>query len=560
MKKTLLVLGLLAAGYAAQAQVNVMVLQPAELAGSLEFTIAGSDWTLHPDMTNPDNRVQTFTAIGVDSLACDSLINPDDIAGKIAIVYRGACEFGLKALNCQNAGAVGCVIVNHSGAPVGMGAGANGALVTIPTVMISTDAGASIHDQVVAGNVEMLIGSLSGVYPDNLNLTKKDVLVPIAAAYPALLVENPGEFSVAVGSWIHNFGNTTAAAATLNLTIMNGSTTVYDETSTAVSIPAGDSTFVALPDFTQDNYNGRYDFTYTADLGGTDAFPSDNTVPASLTADSLLSLGTVDPGTNLPFFDEFYKPSGTYPVFGSCMQFIDAHASRIKANGIWSAASITSSGNINGIQMDARLYEWNDAVTGASDATFNSLSEIINGSYVYTDSAQTGTPIYIPFAEATQLTDNQRYLFCVSTSSPDIYIAHNTHTNYTQNQLQNDQLANITLSDQYYPGGWGDGMPPSLAISMADASIGIQEHSVENLTPYPNPAARSLTIPMKGNSGVATLTVLDSKGAQVLSKQVTVTSNNQLTLDVEGFQAGVYQFNMAFESGKRSQFRVVVSK
>lgn len=514
-------------------------------------------------MSDPANRVQAFTVIGRDSLACEALTNPTEVAGKIAIVYRGTCEFGVKALNAQNAGAIGVVVVNNApGAPIAMGAGASGDIVTIPTVMIGQADGAALHDQVVAGNVEMLIGSLQGMFPDNLSMSKTDALIPSAAAYPKLAIANAGEFSISLGSWVHNYGSAAKDNVTLSCNIMNGGSSVYSETSSPTSILAGDSTFIDLPVFAQDAYNGRYDITYSAAFGGTDQYPDDDTYTATFTADSLLSLTPIDPATNLPYMENFVKSAATTPppVFSSCIQFKDAHASRLKAEGIWAGASVAAGGDITGIQVDARMYEWNDAVTGESDATFNNVSEIINGVFVYTSSDQSSTAQYIPFAEATTMVDNQRYLFCVSTSSSDVFLAYSTRVDYDENSLVTDQFANIMQLDSWGVGGWVDRSVPSLAVSMSDALVGIHENNVETLTPYPNPTSRSITIPMKGNSGAATLTVFDSKGAQVLLKEVNVTNDNLLKMDLQNLNAGTYLFNMDFANGSRSKFRVVVNK
>ncbi|MCC6413090.1 MAG: M36 family metallopeptidase [Saprospiraceae bacterium] len=66
---------------------------------------------------------------------CFDLVN--DVAGKIVMVDRGECEFGQKALNAQNAGAVGCIICNFEDATIGMAAGTVGGAVTIPVVMMT---------------------------------------------------------------------------------------------------------------------------------------------------------------------------------------------------------------------------------------------------------------------------------------------------------------------------------------------------------------------------------------------------------------------------------------
>jgi extracellular elastinolytic metalloproteinase len=67
--------------------------------------------------------------------ACEDIQN--DITGKIALIDRGGCEFGFKALNAENAGAIGVIICNFEDALLTMGAGAVGAQVTIPVIMLS---------------------------------------------------------------------------------------------------------------------------------------------------------------------------------------------------------------------------------------------------------------------------------------------------------------------------------------------------------------------------------------------------------------------------------------
>ncbi|MEO6039166.1 MAG: M36 family metallopeptidase, partial [Saprospiraceae bacterium] len=60
----------------------------------------------------------------------------NDLTGKIAMIDRGICEFGQKALAAQQAGAIACIICNFQQGTVLMGAATVGGLVTIPVVMI----------------------------------------------------------------------------------------------------------------------------------------------------------------------------------------------------------------------------------------------------------------------------------------------------------------------------------------------------------------------------------------------------------------------------------------
>ncbi len=74
---------------------------------------------------------------------CGTITNSTDIAGKIAVMDRGLCEFGKKVLNAQKAGAIAAIICNISGVNggngeelLGMAGGASGGSVTIPSIFL----------------------------------------------------------------------------------------------------------------------------------------------------------------------------------------------------------------------------------------------------------------------------------------------------------------------------------------------------------------------------------------------------------------------------------------
>jgi hypothetical protein len=65
------------------------------------------------------------------------------VAGKVAIIDRGTCAFALKALNAQNAGAIGVIIANNvGGSPPGLGG--SGPTITIPVVSVSQADGVTL--------------------------------------------------------------------------------------------------------------------------------------------------------------------------------------------------------------------------------------------------------------------------------------------------------------------------------------------------------------------------------------------------------------------------------
>lgn len=95
--------------------------------------------------------------------ACDPITNGVSIAGKIAVIRRGSCEFGFKSLAAQNEGAVAVIIVNNvPGDPILMGGGAAGGSVTIPCLMVSQADGEAIITELSGATVN---GSIQDVPP-----------------------------------------------------------------------------------------------------------------------------------------------------------------------------------------------------------------------------------------------------------------------------------------------------------------------------------------------------------------------------------------------------------
>ncbi len=80
-------------------------------------------------------------AVGTTNDGCEPLVG--FTAGNIAVIDRGICQFGLKALNAEQAGAQGAVIANNQGGTVIvlMAPGEFGRQVTIPVIAVGQDDG-----------------------------------------------------------------------------------------------------------------------------------------------------------------------------------------------------------------------------------------------------------------------------------------------------------------------------------------------------------------------------------------------------------------------------------
>lgn len=89
--------------------------------------------------------------------------NAQDFTGKIVLIPRGVCEFGLKALLAQQQGAVGVMIHNFEDISLNMSAGASGAQVTIPVIMVHKSIGDAMEGALSQGE-QVIVAFSNGPY------------------------------------------------------------------------------------------------------------------------------------------------------------------------------------------------------------------------------------------------------------------------------------------------------------------------------------------------------------------------------------------------------------
>jgi hypothetical protein len=577
MKKLLLSLSFALFSYLGFAQVTFYVDPPSGNSGNYTNTYtdpAGGDWSV-PDMTDPANAVTGELALAIDSLGCVALTNGAAIAGKIAVIYRGGCEFGLKALNAQNEGAIAVVLVNHTGDPVGMGGGADGINVTIPVIMISEQTGALIHDEIVAGGLTCFIGNKNGFYANDIGIGQKDVLRAKQFSSIQALSQDATEFNVETGAWVFNFGSNDQVGIEVGCFITFGGAPIYTQVSAPLSILSGDSTFVSFPAFSQPVYaNGYYTMNYSVASAVADEFPADNDLNADFNmSENLFTYCRVDPVANEPITNSgFY--AGTQNIFSACVQFSDPNASRMGVKGLTFAAS-TSVVN-DGVFLDGKLlnieaYKWNDAITDLNDAgfTMDALELLTTGEYAYDLDLQ-NEMVSTLFDEPFLLEDNQHYLFCVTSYDNEISVGSDTKLDYDENidnvtspSSNNGAPTTATQSDDGWFGlGYGSDISAAIGVNMiTPVELGIEEAStVEKIAAFPNPAVNMLTIPFNNKEGNATINIVDVTGKTVSTQMVNLTGVNNLKLDVTSIESGMYVFNVNYENGTASTFNVVINK
>lgn len=92
--------------------------------------------------------------------ACSDIVNGAELAGRIALVDRGTCDFSAKVYAAQQAGAIAVVVANNVDGPVmTMGAGANAELVIIPSVFVTKDTGDVLKAALQSSAVSVTLSS-----------------------------------------------------------------------------------------------------------------------------------------------------------------------------------------------------------------------------------------------------------------------------------------------------------------------------------------------------------------------------------------------------------------
>lgn len=140
------------------------VHEPAAVAGQYEAAESATSLPLSESGPVTGELVAADPLIACDADGNAQVDNPAALAGKIALVQRGACTFTVKHQAVQDAGATAIVVFNNvAGDPIVMGGDPSG--ITIPGVMISLSDGQLLHEQLQLGETVSLTMSEDIVIP-----------------------------------------------------------------------------------------------------------------------------------------------------------------------------------------------------------------------------------------------------------------------------------------------------------------------------------------------------------------------------------------------------------
>jgi carboxypeptidase Q len=126
-----------------------VTLQPFEAlfsAGNASFVVNSVEQNATLFSYTPSGSALNTSIVAVSNLGCNSSDYPSAIRGKIALISRGSCPFGLKSALAGSAGAAGAVIYNNVPGPLAgtLGAPSNAAGPYAPTVGVPLENGQAL--------------------------------------------------------------------------------------------------------------------------------------------------------------------------------------------------------------------------------------------------------------------------------------------------------------------------------------------------------------------------------------------------------------------------------
>jgi hypothetical protein len=591
---TLLCLFMLATAASAQ---FVIVNSPSSIAGSKAFDAAtfGADlttgvWTADIVFINDGTASPT--------LGCNAATNGADLAGKIALVDRGSCEFGVKCLNAEQGGAIAVIVLNSAAnaglGTIPMGPGAVGANVTIPAVMLSYEDGQAIRAEMMNGPVNMTIGNVQ--YPNDMRIAADRIFNYANGVIPANQVE-AGAFAFTPGASVLNRGTEDASDITLQATISHtpfgGSTAtgVYDESNNLAFLDNDSAQVISLPAYVPSEGAGIYTVTYnvSASVDDSPEVNSDQEVTTQFVlSNNVYCKGRWDLANNRPIqTSAFRRSTGTEVEFLAAFPIVKGLGFKLDSLQFYMSSDSTLD-KIPAGAVQAYVYEWED-INGDVFVSTDEFTIVGYAEINLADQTANNAWLKLPIVDYVELEgpavipgDNKQYVIGIRYRG-SINCFFGFDGGYDHTAFIDDQNATIGFTNDidlpyFLINAWDDnanlpdlssyGLFTDNGSSLAAALyLGEYESSTQdlnktmvNITMSPNPTSNVLTVESQFANSTKYVNYLlrDNMGRLVASQQRDLNSNyDKTTFDVSQLAAGQYFVIVQTEEGFKGEWFTV---
>lgn len=588
----------------------------AAISGPKQF-----NWSQNPTNTTPWGRpidsqyynvplVKAYDELGANPLLNGTGTYPS-LAGKFALILRGGnISFSQKAKYCQDAGAIGVIIVNHkNGGTIGMAPTTPFSTgTTIPVLIISKEDGFPINDAILAGQpVTINLTSWGFKFANDLGFVDYSPATPHAFCIPVSQTKagTPREYNFYNGSFVANFGTATQTNVKvrqqLSFTPTGGtSSVIYADSVTSPSFTQLDSIQQYLSDnvanqtFTS---TGTLNMNYTLSSAAVDQNPNDNSMNYRVNiTDSIFCKGRWDETRQAPLVSSSVRYSATQPLIWGPMFYVTNGGYRaVKAQLAIGADSDLFALNPVSPTVLVYLYKWKDNNT---DGLINGdeLSIVAVGtktSFAATDSSN--KPFFVDLKNATKPTlvprvENNTWYFLAAELEHDFALGADNNSNfYMRNYLSTHVDSSAGDHPEYWAPNFSSNLVPPYAItedtlsniSFFNKSITNVERvtftSLTGLVPamalhlskniptsvestqgsafnkfevFPNPADNNLTVnvEMKQSSNIV-VSVVNTLGQSMMFAPRSNFSKGQITVNTVSYPAGNYYLVIGSDAG-----------
>jgi hypothetical protein len=549
-----------------------------------------------------------------DSVAGTAL--SEDFTGKIAVIYRGGgIGYAQKALNAQNAGAIGVIILNHgiqqdntvkadevfdfSGALAGEnGTNATGLKVTIPAVMVSKNDRDAIVAELKLGST--VIGNIGKKRVLDYDLAIEPVVVgPMYRTRPLSLTK-AGMVHDTLGMVVYNKGaqNIYNILGVVDVRQRGGNSlfadTIFVDSMEAAGVDKRDTLYFTFQNpFTNkaDLTTGTYDIKYSLitlkqktalDTVLLDQYNADNTVstPFAIT-DSINAVGYLtsytaiksNVGDTIDYVDQPYWSTALYagPIteaFKACTVFENDHAKGLQISGVdflgYSFDPNTSSNYLLGKKFGIEVYQWSPSIENIFDANFgiktDDLISLYTGEYTFDKKYKSHYGNFNLPDNAVELQDDARYLVCATTNDTILGFGfdrsfNNKWTIYYNNRM----LSPVYVDGKYYSSGFGLDATTTISLRISEATdkSGVNELAANSIRVTPNPSTGKFNI--VAAQGTMEVVVTDMAGKVVYNYSNKNHTSITHTFDISNVETGVYVAKIV-NNGETSIVKLQVAK